>query len=164
LIRELRARMEAMGSLNYLAEAEYETQTERLDFHQKQATDLRTARADLLEAIRKINETAGQMFQETFDLVQKNFQQVFGKLFPGGEATLSLAGPDPLEDDVEISARPRGKRLESIRLLSTGERALTAIALLFSLYLIKPSPVCLLDEVDAPLDDANLDRFLAMLQ
>lgn len=163
-IRELRARMEAMGSLNYLAEAEYQTQTERLEFHEKQATDLRTARTDLLEAIQKINETAGQMFKETFDLVQQKFQEVFGKLFPGGEATLSLAGPDSLEDDVEISARPRGKRLESIRLLSTGERALTAIALLFSLYLIKPSPVCLLDEVDAPLDDANLDRFLAMLQ
>jgi chromosome segregation protein len=162
-IRELRARMEAMGSLNNLAEAEYDTQRERLEFHQKQAEDLRTARADLLEAIRKINETAGSMFQETFELVQQKFQETFTKLFPGGEATLRLAGPDALEDDVEISARPRGKRLESIRLLSTGERALTAIALLFSLYLIKPSPVCLLDEVDAPLDDANLDRFLAMV-
>lgn len=163
-VRELRERMEGMGNLNFLAEEEYETHKQRLDFHQTQETDLKKAREDLLEVIRQINETAGVMFRETFEQVQANFIEVFGRLFPGGEASLRLEGEDPLEGDVEISARPRGKRLESIRLLSTGERSLTAIALLFSLYLTKPSPICLLDEVDAPLDDANLDRFLEMLK
>lgn len=160
----LRRKIAAMGSLNYLAEKEYETQKERLDFHQKQLEDLTVARMDILEVIRQINETAGQMFQETFDKVQAIFTKTFLALFPGGESDLRLVGPDPLEGDVEIAARPKGKRLESIRLLSTGERSLTAIALLFSLYMIKPSPICLLDEVDAPLDDANLDRFLTMLK
>lgn len=161
---ELRERIEGMGMLNYLAEEEYETQKERLDFHSQQAKDLHESRSNLLETIRQINETAGRMFQETFDQVQSLFETTFQELFPGGECALRLVGTDPLESDVEVSARPRGKRLESIRLLSTGERSLTAIALLFSLYMIKPSPVCLLDEVDAPLDDANLDRFLTMLR
>ncbi len=156
---DLRRVLDGMGSLNFLAEEEYRAGKERLDFHRKQAADLRAAREDLLEAIRRINETAGQMFEETFRAVQDNFRNTFEQLFPGGEATLALMGGDPLEGDIEISARPRGKRLESIRLLSSGERALTAIALLFAIYLAKPSPVCLLDEVDAPLDDANLDRF-----
>jgi chromosome segregation protein len=163
-IARLRDKIASMGNLNYLAEEEYQTQKDRLEFHRRQAEDLGKARADLLEVIRQINQTAGAMFQETFTQVQEKFQKVFGQLFPGGEASLRLEGEDPLEGDVEISARPRGKRLESIRLLSTGERSLTAIALLFSLYLIKPSPVCLLDEVDAPLDDANLDRFLEMIR
>ncbi|MCA9754160.1 MAG: AAA family ATPase, partial [Candidatus Eisenbacteria bacterium] len=163
-IVQLRRRIEGMGMLNYLAEEEYETQKERLDFHSQQAKDLHESRSNLLETIRQINETAGQMFQSTFDEVQTLFVNTFQELFPGGEASIRLVGTDPLESDVEVSARPRGKRLESIRLLSTGERSLTAIALLFSLYMIKPSPVCLLDEVDAPLDDANLDRFLAMLK
>jgi chromosome segregation protein len=163
-ISELRRAMQLMGSLNFLAEEEYRTSRERLDFHRQQVNDLRTARADLLEAIGRINETAGKMFEETFAIVQANFLSTFDKLFPGGEASLSLSGDDPLEGDIEIAARPRGKKLESIRLLSSGERALTAIALLFAIYLAKPSPVCLLDEVDAPLDDANLDRFLSLVR
>jgi chromosome segregation protein len=104
------------------------------------------------------------MFEETFAVVQAHFLTTFDKLFPGGEASLSMPGGDPLEGEIEIAARPRGKKLESIRLLSSGERALTAIALLFAIYLAKPSPVCLLDEVDAPLDDANLDRFLTLVR
>ena len=163
-ISELRRAMQLMGSLNFLAEEEYRASRERLDFHRQQVNDLRTARADLLEAIARINETAGRMFEETFALVQANFLTTFDKLFPGGEASLSKTGDDPLEGEIEIAARPRGKKLESIRLLSSGERALTAIALLFAIYLAKPSPVCLLDEVDAPLDDANLDRFLALVR
>ena len=163
-ISELRRAMQLMGSLNFLAEEEYRASRERLDFHRQQVNDLRTARADLLEAIARINETAGKMFEETFALVQANFLTTFDKLFPGGEASLSKTGDDPLEGEIEIAARPRGKKLESIRLLSSGERALTAIALLFAIYLAKPSPVCLLDEVDAPLDDANLDRFLALVR
>lgn len=163
-ISELRRAMQLMGSLNFLAEEEYRTSRERLDFHRKQVADLRAAREDLLEAIRHINETAGKMFEETFTVVQEHFLTTFDKLFPGGQAALSLQGDDPLEGEIEIAARPRGKKLESIRLLSSGERALTAIALLFAIYLAKPSPVCLLDEVDAPLDDANLDRFLSLVR
>jgi len=107
---------------------------------------------------------ARRLFEETFTQVQENFATTFATLFPGGEAHLRLSGPDPLEADIEIMARPRGKRLSSINLLSSGERALTATALLFGLYLVKPSPFCVLDELDAPLDDANIDRFLALLK
>jgi len=95
--------------------------------------------------------------------VQVHFHDIFTTLFEGGEAELRMVGEDPLECEIEIAARPRGKHLQSISLMSGGERALTAIALLFALYLVKPSPFCLLDEVDAPLDDANVDRFLRML-
>ncbi len=163
-IADLRHALQQMGNLNYLAEEEYQAARERFGFHTRQATDLRQAREDLLEAIRRINETAGKMFEETFTTVQEHFKSTFDRLFPGGEASLSLQGGDPLEGEIEIAARPRGKKLESIRLLSSGERALTAIALLFALYLAKPSPVCLLDEVDAPLDDANLERFLSLVR
>ncbi len=161
---ELNELLSRMGSLNYLAEEEYQSSRERLEFHEKQSADLRQAKEDLLEAIGRINETAGEMFAKTFESIRTNFEQTYLELFPGGEAALSLVGGDPLEGDIEISARPRGKKLESIRLLSSGERALTAIALLFAIYLTSPSPVCLLDEVDAPLDDANLDRFLSLVQ
>lgn len=161
---ELRRKIQEMGSLNFVAEEEYRTHKTRLDFHQGHARDLRTARGELLEVIRQVNEKASEMFAETFRQVQEHFQVTYQQLFPGGEASLRLAGDDPLEGDIEISARPRGKKLESIRLLSTGERSLTAIAMLFAIYLAKPSPICLLDEVDAPLDDANLDRFLAMVR
>jgi len=163
-IADLRHALQQMGNLNYLAEEEYRAARERFEFHTRQAADLRQAREDLLEAIRRINETAGAMFEETFSTVQEHFKSTFDRLFPGGEASLSLQGGDPLEGEIEIAARPRGKKLESIRLLSSGERALTAIALLFALYLAKPSPVCLLDEVDAPLDDANLERFLLLVR
>ncbi len=161
---ELRRRIQEMGNLNFLAEEEYKTQRERLEFHQGHAIDLRTARADLLELIRQINEKASEMFAETFSQVQAHFVDTYQKLFPGGEASLKLVGTDPLEGDIEISARPKGKKVESIRLLSSGERSLSAIALLFAIYLAKPSPICLLDEVDAPLDDANLDRFLELVK
>ncbi|MBK8230064.1 MAG: AAA family ATPase [Candidatus Eisenbacteria bacterium] len=161
---ELRRRLQEMGNLNFLAEEEYKTQKERLDFHQGHSNDLRTARADLIELIRQINEKASEMFAETFTQVQAHFVDTYQKLFPGGEASLRLVGTDPLEGDIEISARPRGKKVESIRLLSSGERSLSAIALLFAIYLAKPSPICLLDEVDAPLDDANLERFLALVK
>ena len=115
-------------------------------------------------AIERINTEARHLFQGTFEKVQENLSKTFETLFPGGEAELRLTGEDPLEAEIEIMARPRGKRLESIHLLSSGERALTATALLFALYLVKPSPFCLLDEVDAPLDDANIDRFLNLIR
>ncbi|HKQ57989.1 MAG TPA: AAA family ATPase, partial [Candidatus Eisenbacteria bacterium] len=112
----------------------------------------------------KINTTASELFVETFAKVQGHFRDVFKTLFEGGDCELRAIGEDPLECEIEIVAKPRGKHLQSISLMSGGERALTAIALLFAIYLVKPSPFCLLDEVDAPLDDANVERFIRMLK
>jgi chromosome segregation protein len=105
------------------------------------------------------------MFSETFDQIRKEFQATYARFFPGGEADLELEqNVDPLEAGIEITARPRGKQLQSITLLSGGEKALTAISLLFAIYLVKPSPFCILDEVDAPLDDTNISRFVRVLK
>ena len=123
------------------------------------------AKDDLKTTISRINSTARKKFLETFDIVKENFQNVFCELFEGGEANLRLEeGADPLEAAIHISARPRGKKLLSIHQLSGGERALTATSLLFSFYMVKPSPFCILDEVDAPLDDANIGRFLKLVK
>lgn len=153
-----------LGPVNPLAIEEYEAKREHVRFVKSQRDDLMQSRESLLAAIERVNVEARRLFEETFTSVQENFGRTFGTLFPGGEAKLRLAGDDPLEADIEIVARPRGKRLTSIHLLSSGERALTATALLFGLYLVKPSPFCVLDEVDAPLDDANIDRFLTLLR
>jgi chromosome segregation protein len=150
--------------VNLLAIEEYEERSTRLAFMKGQYADLIAARDSLHEAIGQINSTASQLFMDTFRKVQENFQKTFLVLFQGGECSLSLVGDDPLECEIEIMARPRGKRPQSIAQLSSGERALTAIALLFAIYLVKPSPFCILDEVDAPLDDANVDRFVAMIR
>jgi chromosome segregation protein len=132
---------------------------------QKQIDDLTAAKDNLKATITRINATARKMFLETFVQVRVNFQKVFAELFQGGEADLRLEDEsDPLESPVLISARPRGKRLLNISQLSGGEKALTAISLLFGIYLVKPSPFCILDEVDAPLDDANVGRFLKMVK
>jgi chromosome segregation protein len=163
-VEELRQKLLKIGLVNFLAAEEYDRQKERLLFHRQQREDLRKARQDLLDAIAQINETAGRMFEETFEQARLRFREVFETLFPGGEADLLFLGDDPLEGTIEIKARPRGKKLEAIRLLSTGERALTAIALLFGIYLVKPSPFCILDELDAPLDDANIRRFVELLR
>jgi len=163
-LEEMRARFRALGPVNLLAVDEYAKKKERWTFLTRQRADLVNARAQLLEAIDKINLTASQMFRETFAKVQEHFRDVFRTLFDGGDAELRMLGDDPLECEIEIVAKPRGKHLQSISLMSGGERALTAIALLFAIYLVKPSPFCLLDEVDAPLDDANVDRFIGMLQ
>jgi chromosome segregation protein len=143
---------------------DYEERRQRLGFLNGQRKDLEDARQQLLEAIEKINQTASELFLKTFALVNENFQKVFTSLFEGGEAALLLTGEDPLEAEIEILARPRGKKPQSISLLSGGEKALTAIALLFAIYLVKPSPFCILDEVDAPLDDANVERFVRLLR
>jgi chromosome segregation protein len=161
---ELRRDRERLGPVNQLAIEEYERKKEHVKFVKEQRDDLLQSRDSLLEAIERINTEAGRLFSETFSKVQENFATTFSTLFPGGEAKLRLAGDDPLEADIEIMARPRGKRLESIHLLSSGEKCLTATSLLFALYLVKPSPFCVLDEVDAPLDDANIDRFLNLLR
>ncbi len=160
----LREKLLSLGPVNFLAVEEFTKQKERLFFHRQQQDDLTKARNDLLQAIQRINETAGTMFRETFDAARVHFRSTFEFLFPGGEADITLTGEDPLEAAIEVTARPRGKKLEAIRLLSTGERALTAIALLFGLYLVRPSPFCILDELDAPLDDANIGRFVTLLR
>ena len=158
-------KLESIGPVNLAAVEEFNEKKTRLDFLESQKADLVGAKEELAEAIKKINVRARSQFLETFDLVRANFQETFRILFEGGEADLALSdGSDPLEADVIITGRPKGKRLQDISLLSGGERALTALALLFALYKAKPSPFCIFDEVDAPLDDANIQRFLRMLQ
>jgi chromosome segregation protein len=161
---ELREKFRGLGPVNLLALEEYTKKKERYDFLKTQVGDLGSARDQLLEAIEKINTTASQLFIETFTAVQTHFTDTFQTLFVGGSAELRMVGDDPLECEIDIFARPRGKNPQHISLLSSGERALTAIALLFAIYLIKPSPFCLLDEVDAPLDEANVDRFVTLLR
>ena len=152
------------GAVNLLALEEYQSTSNRKEFLEKQLTDLETARDDLLATITKINKTARTLFEETFEKVKDNFQMLFTELFEGGEASIYLENPnDSLESNIEITARPRGKKLIAITMMSGGERALTAIALLFALYLVKPSAYCILDEIDAPLDDANCRRFLKLI-
>jgi chromosome segregation protein len=163
-LQQIVSDIERLGPINMLAMEEYGEEKARLDFLNAQRADLVQARDDLQRAIREINRTARQVFRDTFDQVRANFRTTFQALFEGGECDVWLADPDdPLESPIEISASPRGKRTQRIHLLSGGERALTSLALLFAIYLVKPSPFCVLDEVDAPLDEANIGRFLGML-
>jgi len=156
--------LEAIGPVNPLAVEEHAEEVKRLEFLTTQRDDLVAARATLHEALREIEQTARAMFVETFAAIRGHFRTVFQTLFEGGECDVRLASEDdPLNSDIEIQAAPRGKRTQRIHLLSSGERALVAISLLFAIYLTKPSPFCLLDEVDAPLDDANVVRFIRLL-
>jgi chromosome segregation protein len=164
-LQEQKERLKKFGAVNLLALEEYETASEREKFLSEQLNDLDTAKRDLQTTITKINQTARKLFFETFGQVRENFQKLFVELFSGGEADIRLEDDsDPLESNIEIVARPRGKKILSITQMSGGERALTAISLLFSLYLVKPSPFCILDEIDAPLDDANCHRFLKIIK
>ena len=159
------AALESIGPVNALAVEEHAEESERLDFLTTQRDDLVSARQSLIQAIREIDGTARTMFLDTFAAVQGNFQKVFLTLFGGGECAIRLANADdPLDSEIEIHAAPRGKRTQRIHLLSSGERTLVAVSLLFSIYLAKPSPFCLMDEVDAPLDDANVGRFTRLLE
>ena len=161
---ELREQLEALGPVNPLAIEEHDEEVKRLDFLTTQRNDLAQARQSLQQAIREIDTTARELFLATFTQVRENFRQIFMTLFGGGECDLRLENPDqPLDCDIEIHASPRGKRTQRIHLLSSGERALVALSLLFGIFLTKPSPFCLLDEVDAPLDDQNIGRFVRML-
>ncbi|MEX0936207.1 MAG: chromosome segregation protein SMC [Gemmatimonadota bacterium] len=164
-LREVVEGLDRIGPVNMLAVEEHEEENARLAFLSEQRDDLVEARNDLGSAIREINETATALFTETFEAIRTNFQETFRRLFEGGECDLWLEDPDdPLESAIEIHAAPRGKRTQSIDLLSGGERALTALSLLFGIYLVKPSPFCVLDEVDAPLDESNIGRFIRLLQ
>lgn len=156
---------ERLGPVNMLAVREHEEASSRLEFLSSQRKDLVEARDSLLRAISEINRTAARRFEKTFEEVRGNFRELFVHLFGGGEADIMpLEAEDPLEGGVQILARPAGKRLSNVAVLSDGEQALAAVALLFSLYLVKPSPFCVLDELDAPLDDSNIDRFVDMLR
>ena len=163
-LRLVQEKLRSLGPVNLLAMQDYEERRQRLSFLATQRKDLDEARLSLLEVIQKINVIAAELFQKTFEQVNENFKKVFRTLFEGGEAALTLSGEDPLEAEIDILARPKGKKPQSLSLLSGGEKALTAIALLFAIYLVKPSPFCILDEVDAPLDDANIDRFVLLLR
>jgi chromosome segregation protein len=163
-LRDIVRKLERIGPVNMLAVEEHAEESGRLDFLREQHDDLIKARDDLRSAIREINETATTLFTETFEKIRTNFKAVHQRLFEGGEADIWLAeDEDVLESPVEIHASPRGKKTQRIDLLSGGERALTALSLLFAIYLVKPSPFCVLDEVDAPLDENNIGRFIRLL-
>ena len=162
---ELKSLIESMGEVNLLAIQEYEEAKTRLEFLAEQEADLVQSLEALDQAIKKINRTSRKRFAETFEAVNQKFKETFTVLFNGGRAELVLTDESNLlETGVDIIAQPPGKRLQNISLLSGGEKALTAVALIFSLYLINPSPFCLMDEVDAPLDDANIGRFNKMIK
>jgi chromosome segregation protein len=164
-LAETRRKIETLGPVNLLALEEYEEKSERLAFLEKQYGDLVAARDSLEKAIVKINRRAKERFLFTYGQVRRNFQEIFTTLFEGGEVDLTFVdSEDPLEADIQITASPRGKKLQHISLLSGGESTLTALAYLFAVYMVKPSPFCLLDEVDAPLDDANIERFVRMIR
>jgi len=164
-LEQVRRSVARIGPVNLLAQQEYEEEATRLQFLTDQRDDLIQARDDLRGSIRRINKHAAEAFMETFEQVRANLHRTFDSLFEGGECDVWLEDPDdPLDSPIEISASPRGKKTQRIHLLSGGERALTALALLFAIYLAKPSPFCLLDEVDAPLDETNILRFVRMLK
>lgn len=161
---DLRKQIEQLGPVNPLAIEEHEEETKRLEFLTTQRADLAEAQVKLHAAIKEIDVTARDLFLTTFAQVREHFREIFMTLFGGGECDLRLEDPErPLDCDIEIHASPRGKKTQRIHLLSSGERALVALSLLFGIFLTKPSPFCLLDEVDAPLDDQNIGRFVKML-
>jgi chromosome segregation protein len=166
---ELSTKLEAMGPVNLVADEEFRELTERLDFLRTQHDDVVGSIKDLEKALRGMTRTAQERFQEAFDDINRHFGDIFARLFEGGRAELRMVPPeegeeDPLELGVELMAQPRGKRLQAVTLMSGGEKALTGLALLFAIFYHRPSPFCVLDEVDAPLDDANIHRFLRVLR
>ncbi len=164
-IEHLKGKLEGMGSVNLVAIDEHEELKQRYEFLESQNQDLTSAKDSLLKAIATINKTTKELFMETFQKIQVEFRNFIRLLFGGGSAELLLVDTqDVLESGIEIVARPPGKRLQNISLLSGGEKALTAIALLFAIFKVKPSPFCVLDEIDAPLDESNVDRFSKVLQ
>ncbi len=161
----LQTKLDEMGPVNLVAIEEYEETEQRHQFLTQQYDDLVNAKAQLLEIINRINTQTRQMFVETFEKIRDNFRLMFTEVFGGGKADLVLSDEnDVLESGIEIVARPPGKQLQSISLLSGGEQTMTAVSLLFSIYQVKPSPFCVLDELDAPLDESNVVRFVAILQ
>jgi chromosome segregation protein len=164
IIADLTRQLDNMGPVNLEAVHEYDELEERFRFLETQNSDLIAARREVLDVITRINSTTQKLFAETFAQVRVNFREMFGELFDGGRADLSLVDEnDPLNCGIDITARPPGKQLQSISLLSGGERTMTAVALLFAIYMVRPSPFCILDEMDAPLDESNINRFIRVL-
>lgn len=165
VVRELKRRISALGEVNLGAIDEFNRVSERFEFLNTQKDDLTEAKATLYQVIREMNEEMSKRFRTTFDAIRSHFVVVFAKLFGGGRADLILSEPgQPLETGIEIVAQPPGKKLQNLQLLSGGERALTAIALLFAILQVKPVPFCVLDEVEAALDEANVSRFAEYLR
>ena len=164
-VDKIQRSLDNIGPVNMAVQDEYNEDSERLSHLRKQRDDLVESEENLRETIQKIDRIARKKFQETFKLISKNYAKLFNLFFEGGYGALRLVGdPDPLEADIVIDAQPPGKKNTSLRLLSSGEKALTAISLLFSIYQVKPSPYCILDEVDAPLDDINIHKFTKVLK
>jgi chromosome segregation protein len=164
-LNQLKEKVAKLGEVNLAALSEYQQASERFTFLQKQQEDLADSIRALHEAIEKIDQTTRKLFKETFEQVNAHFQDNFTRLFLGGKAELSLSDPDNiLESGIEITASPLGKTMHNITLLSGGEKTMTAIALMFAILKVRPSPFCLLDEVDAPLDEANVIRFQELLK
>ena len=164
-IQKLKEKLDSYGSVNLVAIEEYDELKKRYDFLTQQQTDLVTAKESLHDAILKINRTTKKMFLETFEKIQIEFRNYFKLLFNGGDAQVYLLDEqDPLESGIEIICRPPGKKLQNVLLLSGGEKSMSAIALIFAIFKIKPAPFCVLDEIDAALDEANVDRFGRTLQ
>ncbi|MEE9428234.1 MAG: chromosome segregation protein SMC, partial [Paracoccaceae bacterium] len=160
----LEKRIHRLGPINLAAIEEFEVESERKVYLDAQHADVTSALETLENAIRKIDHETRTRFKETFDKVNSGIQETFPRLFGGGHASLEMTGDDLLDTGITIMARPPGKRNSTIHLLSGGEKALTAVALVFSIFELNPSPFCMLDEVDAPLDDANVGRFCEMVR
>jgi chromosome segregation protein len=164
-VEALQKRLDELGPVNLVAIEEYEETEQRHQFLTAQYDDLVSAKAQLLEVINRINTQTKEMFTTTFNQIRDNFRLMFTEVFGGGKADLILTDEnDVLESGIEIVARPPGKQLQTISLLSGGEQTMTAVSLLFSIYQVKPSPFCVLDELDAPLDESNINRFIRVLQ
>jgi chromosome segregation protein len=163
-MERIAARIQRLGPINLAAIDEFAEQSQRKTYLDAQNADLTEALETLENAIRKIDRETRTRFQETFDKVNNGLQSMFPRLFGGGQAHLELIGEDLLDTGIAIMARPPGKRISNIHLLSGGEKALTAVALVFAIFELNPSPFCMLDEVDAPLDDANVGRFCALVR
>lgn len=164
-ISDIKSKLQGIGSVNFMALEEYEKENQRFMFYTEQINDLKGAKTSLLDTIKEVNTKAEELLQTTFDQVRNNFHDLFKTLFnEEGECDITLEGDNILEADLKIWAKPPGKKPHSIDMLSGGEKTLTAIALLFAIYLVKPSPFCILDEVDAPLDDSNVDRFVNLIK
>ncbi|MBR1871303.1 MAG: AAA family ATPase, partial [Kiritimatiellae bacterium] len=165
-VNQLSAQINALGPVNMVAIEECRELEERYQKEKAQEADLLSAKEQILELIKNLNEKSSSLFRATFAQADENFRRMFSKLFNGGEARLVLLenAEDPLECGIDIIARPPGKRPQSVTLLSGGERTMTAVALLFAIFMIKPAPFCMLDELDAALDDANIGRFVDALK
>ena len=164
-LAELREEMRRLGQVNLMAPEEFAEVKDRYDFLGGQLDDLKRAREDLRKVTTEIRTDSAELFLETYNRVKKNFHTIYRRLFGGGRAELRLADPENvLESGIEIFAQPPGKKLENINLLSGGEKSLTGVSLMFAIYMVKPSPFCLLDEIDAALDEENVGRLISLLK